>query len=189
MLDNLLALLKARLRNIHIGITTGDWTPAREDIKQNIQEYKHLYIGLTILIIIYVFLEVYYPCCNWKLLKTKQQNRIKKQTGGAGNNTPPPEPPKTAQPASAAEPNKTDPRLLKSQLMSSSSGIQSAGGLCSGNGFFSKICQGAGSGISSIFKFIGMIFLGILLLLAPPLIYIMLVYIVLKLMFKGLRGM
>jgi hypothetical protein len=47
MLDNLFALIKARLHNIQLGITTGDWTPAIDDIKQNIQEYKTLYIILT----------------------------------------------------------------------------------------------------------------------------------------------
>ena len=148
MLDNLFALLKARLHNIHLGLTTGDWTPAREDIKQNFQEYKHLYVGLTILIIIYVLLEVYYPGC----LNIKR--RKYKQTGGDdGNNIPAPKAEQTR-----AEQAHTSPtsKLTKSQI---ASGVQSAGGLCSGDGFFAKICQGTGSGIMSIFKFIGMIYM------------------------------
>lgn len=185
MLDNLLALLKARLHNIQLGITTGNWDPAINDFKQNFQEYKHLYIALTIIIIIYVVLEVYYPDYNWKLINTKQNKYKNKQSGGSGTNNiqpnarPPPEQMNATQPTS---------KLTKSQIASAASGVQSAGGLCSGDGFFAKICQGAGSGIMGVLKFIGMIFLGVLLLLAPPLIYIMLVYIVLKLMFKGLQG-
>lgn len=194
-------LIKARLRNIYIGITTGNWHPFSNDVRTNFQQYKKYYIIATGLIILYILADemkiwpepVKYPLY-WSNNPAKHFRRIK-QKGGAGNNN--------AAGAAGYSNGNNSAALSKSKAQvaagnNSDAGIEStkqsltkfssAAGLCSGDGFFAKVCQGAGSGISWIFKFLGIVLLAISILVLPAIVYMILVFLILKVMFKGLRS-
>ena len=195
MANKLLDLIRQRLTSIYIAINTGNWHPFITDIKTSLRDNKQIYIFLGTLVVIYVFLDEFYlnpPTCTYK--KTSSNSKKTRVILFGGNNEHSDEPAKNIVRESDNNNTKTQVNNANNNTDMASKKqalgkLSTASGLCSGDGFFAKMCQGAGSGISNIFKFLGILLLGVGALILPAIAYLILVYLVIKLMFKGLHGM
>ena len=196
MAEKLVDLIKHRLSSIYIGINTGNWQPFINDVKVSLLENKQIYILLGTLVVIYAFLDEFY--LNPPNQKSKNASSPIRFILFGGNNETSAEPANTNDIANNSS-SSTNAKMQANNTNSNNADMTSkkhalgklstASGLCSGDGFFAKMCQGAGSGISNIFKFLGILLLGVGALILPAIAYLILVYLVIKLMFKGLRGM
>lgn len=65
---------------------------------------------------------------------------------------------------------------------------QGVSGLCDGEGTIAKMCRGGKDGVTNYFKFFGYLILAGLAMLSPFVIYVVLVYMMLKIMFTGLKN-
>jgi hypothetical protein len=174
-------LLKAAIR-------TGDFSEVIHEIKSHLYTNKNIYVTLTFLIVLYSLYEQDYV----SRLSHKARNRLQlggdKEEGPVQNTIEKPEANTTPKKS-----NNTDSAKKAASDSNSSGGkasqlAQGASGLCDGNGTIAKMCRGGKDGVYNYFKFFGYLILAGLAVLSPFVIYIVLVYMMLKIMFTGLKN-
>lgn len=181
--------IKYRYNLLKNAIITGDFSNVITETKIHLISNKNTYIILTFLVILYILYErdIYILLC---------MIRKNKQLGGETPtvNSPPPDIQNTSAKNSTPEltsksTNTPNSNSKGSQGASGASQMaQSASGLCDGNGTIAKMCRGGKDGVYNYFKFFGYLILAGLAVLSPFVIYIVLVYMMLKIMFTGLKG-
>jgi hypothetical protein len=176
-----------------LDVDSFSWQKIKDRIRINWQTYKSHYVLFLVLVCIVMLQDTSSNCniikthiTNYSPTKTGIKAQIRKHKGGATNNN------SNILQSAAAETdtatNNNQKELNNNEGLNSERGASSsAKGLCSGSGFFARICSGAGNGIGMVFKAIGFIFLAIAALLAPAVLYMALVFIILRIMFYGAR--
>jgi hypothetical protein len=184
--------LKYKYELLKEAIITGDFSEVIHEIKSHLYSNKNIYVILTFLIVLYSLYEQDYVstlslknCKHLQLGGDKEegpaQNTIEKpeanNTPKKGNNT------DNAKKSAADNNNSSASSMGKASQLT-----QGASGLCDGNGTIAKMCRGGKDGVTNYFKFFGYLILAGLAVLSPFVIYIVLVYMMLKIMFTGLKN-
>lgn len=187
--------LKYKYELLKNAFTTGDFNAVIHEIKTHIYINKNTYIVLTFLVVLYSLYEEEYT----KTYTLGHKYRQLLQLGGDKekapepnanvnhdtNNTPKKGKGNNTGNAKHTGDNNNSPDSLggkASQL------AQGASGLCDGDGTIAKMCRGGKDGVTNYFKFFGYLILAGLAVLSPFVIYIVLVYMMLKIMFTGLKN-
>jgi hypothetical protein len=195
-MDTILTTLEYKYELIKNAIRTGNFNEVINEIKVHIYTNKNIYIVLTFLVLLYTLYEQDY-------------NRIisisKRQLGGEtevvpDKNTAPKPAESNSTPKKSGNSTGNDSSKGKklegnnNTANTASSGgkasqlAQGASGLCDGEGSIAKMCRGGKDGVTNYFKFFGYLILAGLAVLSPFVIYIVLVYMMLKIMFTGLKN-
>ena len=195
-MGSLLDSIKYKYELVSNAILTGNYTPLLQEIKTHLYANKNIYTVLTFIVILYVIYED-------DIYGTTYQSKNIKQKGGQ---TPPeePKPPEAPEktPKEANVKDKGDNNIQNNTTKgkkgkkgdNNSAGSSSASGsmpsgLCDGDNIISKTCKGIKDGVGTYFKFFGYIILAGLIVVSPFVIYVILVYMVLRIMFKGAKGL
>ena len=170
-------------------IRTGDFSKVIHEINAHIYTNKNTYVILTFLIVLYSLYEQDNVCSNVHIIRRQSggttgeagaQNKVEKPDT---NNTP-----KKSDNASNSKKGVNANNAQDSLASGKTSQLaQGASGLCDGNGTIAKMCRGGKDGVYNYFKFFGYFILAGLAVLSPFVIYIVLVYMMLKIMFTGFK--
>lgn len=200
--------LKYKYELLKDAIQTGNFDKVLHAIKVHIINNKNTYIVLTFLVVLYT---LYEQDRTTNTQNFKISNRSKKNTQSGGETK---EPITNVAPKSDAintdtkksvnsigkNTNKDSGKNKKAESNNnlaqdtSSNGdqmsqlAQGASGLCDGEGTIAKMCRGGKDGVTNYFKVFGYLILAGLAVLSPFVIYIVLVYMMLKIMFSGLKN-
>lgn len=179
--------IKYRYNLLKNAIITGDFSNIISEIKSHLFSNKNTYICLTFFVILYVLYERDICTLLYIIRKNKQ---IGGETLTYGNKSVADIQNTRANKALNESTNKTinTPSSNSKEPSSSAQLAQSARGLCDGDGTVAKMCRGGKDGVYNYFKLFGYIILAGLAVLSPFVIYIVLVYMMLKIMFTGLKG-
>ena len=160
-----LAEYKHIITNFYINLITGQYYQIYLDIHTHILNNKYTYILLSILICSIIYLES---------MPAKRHQR-----GGTSNNNP------LTQSMRNARDLKKEVKTELKQERAREQIIASQSGLCSGSGVLAGICHGIKSGFTGLFTALSIIVFILLGISAPFVIYMALLYMVLKLMIMG----
>lgn len=198
-MDMILSTIEYKYELLKNAIQTGNFDEVLNEIKAHIYKNKNVYIVLTFLVVLYTLYEQDYnriisisktqlggetkePNTN-TAPKPEESNTTPKKSGNdigsnIGNNS--------AKGKKAASNNNSS--NTASSGGKASQLAQGASGLCDGEGTIAKMCRGGKDGVTNYFKFFGYLILASLAVLSPFVIYIVLVYMMLKIMFTGLKN-
>lgn len=178
--------IKYRYNLLKNAVITGDFSNVISEIKSHLFSNKNTYICLTFLVILYVLYEHDIHTLLCIIRKNKQTGG---ETASASNTLDTHMQNTSSKKALNESSNKTiNTQHFNSNGSSSTSRFaQNARGLCDGNGLIAKMCRGGKDGVYNYFKLFGYIILAGLAVLSPFVIYIVLVYMMLKIMFTGLK--
>jgi hypothetical protein len=192
--------LKYKYELLKDAIQTGNFDKVFHEIRAHVISNKNTYIVLTFLIVLYTLYEQDYNA-NTRILKISRQSGGETKGEPVTNTAPKPEASNTTPKKSGnstgndiSKGKKIDENNNSASDTSSSSGgkgsqlAQGARGLCDGDGTIAKMCRGGKDGVTNYFKFFGYLILAGLAILSPFVIYIVLVYMMLKIMFTGLKN-
>lgn len=179
--------IKYKFDLLKTAVETGDFSNVIDEVKQHITANKNIYVILTFLVILYVLYEndIALTIHSISSIVDKHVQSGGVTTPGLENNI-------------AESPEKVNNRGKSSSskfnndnagTMTSGNAAQMASGLCDGNGTIAKMCRGGKDGVYNYFKFFGYLVLAGLAILSPFVIYIVLVYMMLKIMFTGFKNM
>lgn len=195
-MDTILTTLEYKYELIKNAIRTGNFNEVINEIKAHIYTNKNVYIVLTFLVLLYTLYEQDYNCII---------SISKRQLGGEtevvpDKNTAPKPAESNSTPKKSGNSTGNDSSKGKklegnnNTANTASSGgkasqlAQGASGLCDGEGTIAKMCRGGKDGVSNYFKFFGYLILAGLAVLSPFVIYMVLVYMMLKIMFTGFKN-
>ena len=191
-MDSILTTLKYKYELVKDAILSGNFDKVLLEIKDHFISNKNTYIVLTFLVVLYTLYEQDY---NTNTHIFKLQYRIKHIYQSGGNTIEGPGKTTALKPEMN---NKINDNTKEKKTFDNSNSIntessiaktsQGVRGLCDGEGTIAKICRGGKDGVTNYFKFFGYLILAGLAILSPFVIYIVLVYMMLKIMFTGLKN-
>jgi hypothetical protein len=196
-MEAILSTIKYKFELIRNAIITGNFTPLKQEIKSHLYENKNMYTVLTFFVILYVLYEdeLYTLSCHGKHKKQLGGQTPEEHAAANAPKTPAENAAKApAENAAKAPANAVDEtgkkgKKGKNNDSSGSSGASNMGsGLCDGDNVIAKGCKVVKDGMWGYLKIIGYIILAGLIVISPFVIYIILVYMVLKIMFKGVKA-
>lgn len=201
-MDMILSTIEYKYELLKNAIQTGNFNEVLNEIKAHIYTNKNVYIVLTFLVVLYTLYEQDYN--NTYAFKLPYRIRNLTQLGGETkepntNTAPKPEESNTTPKKSGNSTGNDSSKGKKLEENNNTSNTASSGGkasqlaqgaigLCDGEGTIAKMCRGGKDGVTNYFKFFGYIILAGLAVLSPFVIYIVLVYMMLKIMFTGLKN-
>jgi hypothetical protein len=192
-MDTILTTLEYKYKLLKNAIQTGNFNEVLHEIKAHIYINKNVYIVLTFLVLLYTLYEQDY---NHIISISKRQLGGETEIVPDKNTAPKPEESNTAPKKSGNSTGNDSSKGKKIDVNNNTPNTggkasqlaQGASGLCDGEGTIAKMCRGGKDGVSNYFKFFGYLILAGLAVLSPFVIYIVLVYMMLKIMFTGLKN-
>ncbi len=177
-MDALITNLKYNINLLYYSIKTGNPNILLKILKQHFIQYRNIYIILTYFVVIYVVYEKEIYMNITDKFKLTGGGSSSKDEGHNSDNMPSKMGESSTHASTSKHSKSTNPSHHNMSIPQ---------GLCSGDNIISKVCNGTKNGVVSYFKFFGYILLAGLALLSPFVIYIVLVYLIIKLMLTSIQ--
>lgn len=192
--------IKHKYKLIKYTLVTGDFNPIIAQTKQHVIYNKNSYTVITFLVILYILYENDIYNTNTPNLNQRGGDEKKniypnniptnkdisnKSTSNKSLNS------KNISNSNNTSPNKKtlldNDNMSGQELTKGATMAKSASGLCDGDNMIAKICRGSKDGVMKYFMLIGYVILAGLAILSPFVIYIILLYMILKIMFTSFK--